>query len=213
MSMVTKIVKEKTDKYETQISYLQGVVDSLVLKIHDLEYHQDNLEQYSRRDSLRIVNNWPEIRGENTDNHVVKLVNEQLKIDTRPEEIARSHRVGPRRINKKPRPVIVKFISHNTKEKIYRARGRSAFNEETEHFYINEDLTNIRNKMYQQARTLKKENMITDCWTMDGTIFIKEKNLKIRTFQDPEKLFHFIKEIREHPPKLYSSIVQLPEEK
>ena len=67
--------------------------------------------------------------------------------------------------------------------------------------------------MYQQALTLKKENMITDCWTMDGTIFIKEKNLKIRTFQDPEKLFHFIKEIREHPPNLYSRIVQLPEEK
>ena len=114
--IVESTVKQRTLEQEEQICYLQGMVDSLTSKVHQLEEKiekqqvvSDHLEQYSRRHSVRIVNNWPEEPDEDTDMKVVGMVNDCLNIGIDREDIDRSHRVGRPSANK-PRPVIAKFI-------------------------------------------------------------------------------------------------------
>ena len=122
-----------------------------------MEYKLDHLEQYSRRNSVRITQNIPEKKDENTDEIVIGIAQNELGITLKLEDIDRS-RVGPRG-GKKPRPIIAKFVSYKTKCKLYQARNRSKFSgNASEGTYINEDLTKVRQNMYMRARLLLKEH-------------------------------------------------------
>ena len=89
-------------------------MDSLIVRIKELEDRSeglltinDNLDdqkQYARRISLCIVNNWPEERNENKDDKVVYLVHNKLQMELEKGDIDRSHRVGPKTRNGRPRP-------------------------------------------------------------------------------------------------------------
>ena len=137
-NFIEKAVLRRTQSLENQVSYLSGCVDSLIVRIKELEEERsedlltindklDDQEQYSRRTSLRIVNNWPEDKNENTDDKVLDLVNNKLQLDLEKEDIDRSHRVGPKARNGRPRPIIVRFVSHRMKAKVYKAKGRLRF--------------------------------------------------------------------------------------
>ena len=75
------------------------------------------------------------------------MVNDCLNIGIDREDIDRSHRVGHPSANK-PRPVIAKFISYRTKAS--------------------------RMSMFQIALKLKRDNLVTDTWTTDGNVFVKD---------------------------------------
>ena len=45
--------------------------------------------------------------------------------------------------------------------------------------FINEDLTAFRSNLLYQARQLKKDKQIEDCWSWDGNILIKNRAGKI----------------------------------
>ena len=80
-----------------------------------LQDDYDNLEQYSRRNCLRI-HGVPEIQGENTDNEAVNIFKNKLQVNIKSEHLDRSHRLGKYRLagqaNSRPRPIIVKFTRH-----------------------------------------------------------------------------------------------------
>ncbi|VDI31329.1 Hypothetical predicted protein, partial [Mytilus galloprovincialis] len=67
-------------------------------KCEELEWKNDDLEQYTRRQSIRIAG-IPEIFFESTDDEVLKFSNDVLNSQLEPGEIDRSHRVGPPRSN------------------------------------------------------------------------------------------------------------------
>ena len=90
-------------------------MNSLIVRIKELEEERsegpltindelDDQEQYARRISLCIVNDWPEERNENKDDKVVDLVHNKLQVDLEKGDIDRSHRVGPETRNGWPRP-------------------------------------------------------------------------------------------------------------
>ena len=65
--MINNKLNQKISEQADQFSFLQGMVDSLTTKVNKLEeeakrecHASDQLEQYSRRHSVRIVNDWPE---------------------------------------------------------------------------------------------------------------------------------------------------------
>ncbi|CAG2192767.1 unnamed protein product [Mytilus edulis] len=79
-------------------------------KCEELEWKNDDLEQYTRRQSIRIAG-IPEKNFESTDDEVLKFSNDVLNSQLEPGEIDRSHRVGPPRSNdskQKPREIIVR---------------------------------------------------------------------------------------------------------
>ena len=157
-------------KKDAQIQDLQS-------RVRKLEETCDELEQYSRRNTVRI-RGIPEALNENTDALVKELAARKLEVPVADHDVVRSHRVGRKEDDPRtPRDLIVRFTTHNTKVAVMRAarqlRGSSTL--------LNEDMTRTRSTIAWEARNLKRDNKLTGTWTRDGIIFIKRDNL-IKSF-------------------------------
>lgn len=90
----------------------------------ELRSRLDDLEDRSRRDNLLfygVDDNASETWAE-TENLVLDLIKNHLKLDISHEAIVRSHRLGSFVVGK-IRPIIVKFSSFKTREKILSLKG------------------------------------------------------------------------------------------
>ena len=187
-----------------EISSLRQTIREKDDIINDLTNRLDALEQYTRRNSVRITG-IPETSGqekEDTDTVVMK-VGEALGLEIKPEMIDRSHRIG--KPGMQPcRPIIVKFASYRYKSVLMRARrglknksasslgfsgsGHTAASTPSsaaaaaatpvpraaDRVFVNDDLTRARAQLAAQARKLKREGGIQDTWVFDGDIFVKK---------------------------------------
>ena len=111
--------KERKEKDEL-IKNLRKDVNDMAGIIDNLSLGLDRQEQYSRRNRL-LLHNIPETSNENTDDLVIKTVNEELLEAITINEINRSHRLGKSQAGK-IRPVIVKFARYHTRNKIFRKK-------------------------------------------------------------------------------------------
>ena len=109
-------------QYEERISFLMGCVDSLTTMVTELRNEVDRQQQNSRRTSLHVINEWPEQRGEDTDEKIVEMAQNQLNLNISKSDID-LHRVGRPKPGGRPRPIIVKFISYKTKKAVFQARS------------------------------------------------------------------------------------------
>ena len=155
-------------------------------KIMELQNQVDHLEQYTRRNSVRITG-VPEESNLSSTVQVESILTEKLNLTVEPWELIGTHRVGPPTAGK-PRPILAKFISHHKKTEVVKARSKLKGSS----VFINEDLTKTRALVFKKARIAKKDKKIKDTWTYDGRIFIKrlDDTLKIlETIEDWDKLF------------------------
>ena len=84
-------------------------------KIENLERIVEKKEQYSRRNCL-LLHGTAEGERENTDELVLETLNEKMHIDLTPSDLDRTHCIGQKKASsKKPRAVIIKFVSYNTR--------------------------------------------------------------------------------------------------
>ena len=192
---------------QKEVSELRDIVKSKDSKITALEARVENLEskidqqeQYSRRNSLR-VSGIPEETDEVIIPKVINLLNTELKlqIPIEPQEIDRLHRVGKPK-QSSPRAVLIKFARYTNRAKVYKNRfqlkratdkipSNEAIrdltsendNQQKQVLYINEDLTQFRSKLLYQARVLKKDKRIKECWSSDGALLIKDNDGRIST--------------------------------
>lgn len=128
----------------------------------------DKLEQYQRRSNLRVFG-IPETVNENTDNLIVNLANEKLKVKLNISDIDRSHRVG--RKGNKPRPIIVKFTSYRSRQEIFRSKAKL----KGERITIREDLTKCRLEVLKKSI---QQYGIQNVWTADGRINVRNGTQK-----------------------------------
>jgi len=160
--------RKKIDEQEEEISQL-----------YDL---QDNLEQYTRKNSLEI-HGIPESAFTTTEEAVLKVA-EALEVEVRPQDIEISHHlkgeVGVK-------PIIVKFASHKTKAALYKQRTKlkhitlsdvfpgltAASLASFKGIFIKENLTSYRRELLKEANRKRKDNVISSAWKIDGKVFIK----------------------------------------
>ena len=153
-------------------------IRDLQIRLTNVEERCDDLEQYSRRNTVRI-RGVAEAQNENTDCVVKELATRKLSIQISDSDVVRSHRIGKRAEDRStPRDIIVRFTTHNTKSSVM----RSARKLKGTHVFINEDLTKTRATIAWEARTLKRERKISDTWTRDGVIFVKKGETGIKSF-------------------------------
>ena len=98
--------------------------------------------------------------------------------------VNRAHRVGPRHSAErqgKPRPrqIIVQFKDYDSKVAVMRSRKH--LRNDMPNIFINEDLTQVRSALLFKARSLKREKRLTDCWSYDGRIVVKDNDNRIVT--------------------------------
>jgi len=149
-------------------------------ELNELYDGLDNLEQYSRKNSLEIVG-IPESIREN-EGTVLKIAN-ALDVQVKPDNIDICHRVK----RKKSSPIIVRFVSHKVKSSLYKQRVRlrnvqfadifpdatAADRVQASKIFINENLTAFRIELVGKANARKEELSLLGVWTIDGKVFVK----------------------------------------
>lgn len=143
----------------------------------------DRLEQYSRRENVRI-RGIPCNDGEDTTKLVLDLAKE-CGVEMSKNDISTSHRLQAK--NNSTAPVIVRFVRKEMKIELMRAK--KVLKAKKKQIFIDEDLTPLRARMYH---SLRKDPDISAVWTRDGRLHCiattggKEKKVVI---DSPDDLF------------------------
>lgn len=177
---IAQPVSEQISELKELLDVKDRKINDLTKQVQDLESRCDELEQYSRRNSLRIYG-IPEQSDEHLTEQMTNLVNEELAIQPQLNisDICRVHRVGRQNSNadhQKPRPILLKLATHQCKERIY--KNRFALKRSSKNIFINEDLTKKRAELARKARLLRRDGKIKDTWTYDGNVMMKCLNGK-----------------------------------
>ncbi|XP_071507433.1 uncharacterized protein [Diadema antillarum] len=158
----------------TIISSMQKEQERNKDEITNLQRTLNDAEQYSRRNCLRLYG-IPESDHEDTDEVMLDLASKELNVKLKPEDIDRSHRIGPPRPVKRgektkpPRPIIVKFATYRVRHLVIRNRKRL----KGKHIGIEEDLTATNRNLLQKANELVKTNSnVIAAWSTDGRILV-----------------------------------------
>lgn len=171
---VLKGLNDRIASLEVKNAALEGENKTLLSRVAVLEKAADQAEQYSRRNNIRISGR-PETPNEDTDNMVLKMAAD-IGCDLQLHEIDRSHRVGKPGENRiRPREIIVKFTSYRARQKLYKMRAALKDNG-YQGTFLNEDLTQYRNKILYEARKVVKADRAKGAWSSDGNILIRDYN-------------------------------------
>jgi hypothetical protein len=119
-----------------KVKVLEESYNQLKLSDETLHLEIDNLEQYGRRNCL-LFYGVKEQEGagaairtqtENTDAIVVSIMKEKLGLENSEVDLDRSHHLGRKVPNvqsrPRPRPIVVKFLSHNIRSQVYRNKRK-----------------------------------------------------------------------------------------
>ena len=167
----TRIVLNLTKSYDDRYVGDQQIITELRQELSDLKADVNDLEQYSRRNSVRISNpNWREHPWENCRELVLSLC-QDLGLDIHPSMIDRTHRAGKFNRNR-GRDILVKFIGYGPKRALLDARSKAGSDPYFRGIYINEDLTSTNGKLFSQARKLKSDNKLFSASTRDGRVCV-----------------------------------------
>ena len=71
-----------------------------------------------------LIHGLPESKNENTDELVLDTVKEKMGEEIEKDEIDRLHRLVAPKNNGKSRPIIIKFVRHNTRCRIFKNKKK-----------------------------------------------------------------------------------------
>ena len=165
--MSNKELRIELDAAKRKLSLQRDEIDELYDGL-------DELEQYSRKNSLEIVG-IPESIHDN-EGAVLKIAN-ALNVQVAPEDIDICHRAK----RKKSSPIIVRFVSHKVKSSLYKQRvqlknvqfsnifpdAKAADRVQANKIFINENLTAFRRGLVGKANARKEELSLVGVWTID----------------------------------------------
>lgn len=174
------LLKDKIDSLLGNIDAHQHTIMSQQRRIETTENQIDELEQYSRRASLRFKNvpidkiPTRHLRGDrptlDTDACILNICNRDLNIPVNREDIDRSHVLG--KPDSRGRvSIICKFINYRTRSSIF--YSKKCLKNKPDKVFIVEDLTKYRVRMIGKLNDLYRNKMISSFWTNDGRIFYK----------------------------------------
>ena len=124
----------------------EGINEKMALFDKTIEAH-NNLEQYTCKNSVRLFGVKELEDGatpESAESQAVNIIKEHLQIEIKEDEVEIAHRVGKYKSEgkldcRKARPVLIKFLSHKTKERVMQVKRRFKGRD----YWITEDLTSI----------------------------------------------------------------------
>ena len=151
-------------------------IKSLKTKVEMLENANDDLEQYTRRNSVRISGfPDPEPNHEDPTQVVLTLFNQTMAMGQSESpillsDIDRVHRVGPKS-SSSPRPMLVKFATYNARQRVYKAK---------KHLRVNASFRGMNETTSQTASGTEGTNKSPEQVSASPRIFINEDLTKTR---------------------------------
>ena len=116
-SKFDELEKDRKEK-ENIINNLKGELSYLSEKLGKMEESIDSQQQYSRRNCL-LLHGIEETKGEDTDNIVLEVLNNDMDLNISKTDLDRSHKIGNPKSKKKSRPIIVKFVRYNDRRDVF----------------------------------------------------------------------------------------------
>ena len=195
-------ISERFDEFDAIKETMCKDIDSLLERREDLDEKLthimeklDDVEQYSRRNCL-LFTGIVEKDDENTDQLIMDTCREGMGIELSLQDIDRSHRIGMKTQREVPpepeengqvkhqkvRPIIVKFTSYRRRQQVFSAKK----NLKGKHVGISENLTKIRQKIFNLARDVVGYKNV---WSQDGKIFAKRHDDRIITMTKERDLY------------------------
>lgn len=175
-------LQEEVKDLRSENERLQKDYDELEKRVVQSENENDDLNQYGRRNILRI-SGIPEKTDEVTDDIVLKLAGD-LNVELTKYDIDRSHRVGKvdtrgsvgqkTSSRRKHRDIIVKFTRYNARDGLFQVRKELRDIPNLDSIFISEDLTNKRSKLLYNARILRRVKKIKAAYSTNGKIYIRD---------------------------------------
>ena len=186
---LTSQIKEQNEK----MASLQATMDTLLNTNKTLEEKINRFEQESLQNTLLLSgHNFAETVAERTNpnfipdlSKIVQFFLREVGVDVSPNDIQHIRRISRKGSNV---PTLqVSFRNMVSRNSIYKAR----FKLKGKNIYLNEMLTPVNAKYMFEARKLKKDKKIDDCFTLNGIPTIKTagKIVHIRSQCDLNK-FH-----------------------
>lgn len=182
-AIVEEKVRQEITALRVQLKEKDEVIQKLKTEVGTLQDQVDSMEQYSRRNNLRITG-LKEKDNENAIQTTLEMFNDVMKVDPPvcEAEIDRVHRVGrPSGDPQNPRPMLVKFATYRSRSRVVSFRTNLNGIKHPYPIYLNEDLSRARMDQFYRARVAKKRAQINGCWTHDGTLVIKDLNNTIKS--------------------------------
>ncbi len=120
---------------------------------------------------MRIVG-FPEVEEKNNGDIKSKVIQLVGESGISSESIETTTRMGKIR-DCKPRDVVVKFSTKETRDKFYALRKKTPKDEHNRKVYINEDLTEAKAKLFFDCRRMVKRERLFGTWSQNGNIMAK----------------------------------------
>lgn len=176
-------IEEKFNKLIGKLETANKRISSLEKENEELFNKIDKLEQYTRRNSIRIFG-VQESENENLLENILDLFNKNMDLSVTPQDVDRCHRTGSVSANKKkPRALIVKFLSYQHRSAVLKNRSKLKGTK----VVVKEDLTRNRVEVLKAAsERFGRRNV----WSYDGTIFVNKDNKKypLQCMQDLDNI-------------------------
>ena len=169
-----------------RIEELECNSDYLLLEMDSLKHEINNLEQYGRRNSLRL-NNFtppsPPVDEQDLTNSVCTFLNRKVLKGARPldvRDIERCHFIG-RAKGGRPKQIIIKFLHYQDRKRVFGAKSNLKNNPYK--IFLTEDLTSTNHAVVKKLLPLKKGDKIYSFWSINGQIYVKKTAMS-----DPMKI-------------------------
>ncbi|KAK7474978.1 hypothetical protein BaRGS_00010517 [Batillaria attramentaria] len=161
-------LRKTVEKYREEQVNLQSEIDSLkgIVKAQDLRMH--DLEQYGRRNNIKIYGLAEGSKSETaveTGVVVRKFCRERLGVTVAETDIDIAHRLGARQRDRH-RSIIVKFVRREVKQEVVRQRRKL----KQSGIVVTDDLTP---RHQQLLRNMKEVVGRDNCWSAEGSVFVK----------------------------------------
>ena len=161
----------------------QPLTTRLVSNVRNLSYENDRLQQYTRRENLRVfgVPCDPSESADTTEKKTIDILNATGAVISK-NDISVCHRLG-RTVNGS-RPIIVRFVSRRKRTEVL--QRKKALKTSHRNVYINDDLTPLRSKLLKYVKDLPSTDKV---WTIDGKIMCSKKSVPGLHVADQPKPF------------------------
>ena len=201
-------IKSENKILKSTIQTFEGTMKRLTESINDME-------QNSRRECLEIkgIPSPKQNDGQEDTNKVVVKIGELMGIKVQNDDISVSHRLPVRKTyqGKVTEPaIIVKFISRDIKELLYRARkhlkGKTTRNlgyDKERFIYINESLTETNRKLFRGCMKAKKDMDYAFIWTSNGRMYVRKDHRHRALFIYLEMAFSNKRRSQKHGGAIY----------
>jgi len=187
------------EKIKSENNLLSKSLEKTQRELSEAKKYVDIVEQNSKKSSMIIFSSaFAEDGREDVCDLVTSYCRSTLQMSSA-LEIIDCYRIGKRSRDTasasvhRPlsRPILVIFTSPHTKMKVMDSARRAKTGLHHPPVFFSDDLTKVRRNIFSNARQLKKEKRIGDCWVRHGNIYVKSFDGKITMFDSEDAFTSF----------------------